>query len=155
MLLTLELFLSLCLGNRYSLASSPALTNWRNMSGADEATLDEIKRLSGKAETLRSAALLTGRRAGALLAAQRRPQPRTTHTPSYNAYKPYYSGRGRSGYFPYSKFTPKPQTDIKQVQLGGETFKSSKYKLTRQTSMRHIHSLKDRTSVGTVQPREH
>lgn len=30
------------------------------MSGADEATLDEIKRLSGKAETIRSAALLTG-----------------------------------------------------------------------------------------------
>lgn len=125
------------------------------MSGADEATLDEIKRLSGKAETLPSAALLTERHAGALLAAQRQPYPRTAPTPSYNSYKSHYSGRGRGGYLPHSKFPPTTHTGIKQVQLGGETFKSSKYKLTRQTSMRHIHSLKDRTSVGAVQPREH
>jgi len=125
------------------------------MSGADEATLDEIKRLSGRAGILRSAALLTERHVGALLATQRQPQARTAHTPSYNSYKPYYSGRGRRGYLPYSKFTSKPHTEIKQVQLGGETFKSSKYKLTRQTSMRHIHSLKNQTSVGTVQLREH
>jgi len=125
------------------------------MSGADQATLDEIKRLSGKLETLRSAAMLTECHTGALLAAQRQPNPRTTYTPSYNSYKVDYSGRGRSGYVPYGKFTPKPHSEIKQVQLGGETFKSSKYKLTRQTSMRHIHSLKNQTSVGSVQPREH
>lgn len=142
------------LGNHHSLASSPTLTYLANMSGADQATLDEIKRLSGESGTLRSAASLTERLAGALLAATRQPHPRTAATPSYNSYKTHYSGRGRGGYVPYSKFTPKPPTDIKQVQLGGETFKSSKYKLTRQTSMRRIYSLKNQTGVGSIQRRE-
>lgn len=124
-----------------------------NMSGADQATLDEIKRLSGESETLRSAALLTEHHAGALLAATRQPYPRATYTPSYNSYKTHHSGRGRSGYVPYGKFTTKPHTEIKQ--LDGETFKSSKYKLTRQTSMRHTHSLKNQTSVGSIQRRAH
>lgn len=57
--------------------------------------------------------------------------PQSTHNHNHSTY-PYSRGRGR---YQYPKFAPvRPASPPKSVEIGGEIFKASTNKLTRQTS---------------------
>ncbi|KAG9053937.1 hypothetical protein FS842_006724 [Serendipita sp. 407] len=87
------------------------------MAAADQAILDQIQKLSG---VLRQA---------------RDTDPTRSQSGSSSNHGPYqYSYRGR-GRYQYPKFAPsRPLTTSKNVEIGGEVFKASSNKLTRQVT---------------------
>lgn len=111
------------------------------MAAADQALLDQIQRLSGTCISLPNADRSLNGGTGALR--QARDGPTVGGSQPYGTYQ-YPRGRGR-GRYQYNKFVPirsLPEPS-KDVEIGGQMFKASTNKLTRQTdagmSLIHVH----------------
>ncbi|KAG8823933.1 hypothetical protein FRC19_002858 [Serendipita sp. 401] len=95
------------------------------MAAADQAILDQIQKLSGNPSSQNEGVLRQARDT----------DPTRSQSGSSSNHGPYqYSYRGR-GRYQYPKFAPsRPLTTSKNVEIGGEVFKASSNKLTRQVT---------------------